>query len=373
VVEPTPRTERGAVDRLYEVDALRIFAAVAVMLYHYGFANFAAHYTDVEYRGLGVVTRYGYLGVDLFFVISGFVVLLSALGRRPEQFVISRIVRLYPAYWVAVTITSLVLVFLSAGEWPVTAVQYLANMTMFNALPNIPNIDVVYWTLWVELRFYAVILVLTFVGITRGRVLAVLWGWLAAAFLLAAGILPSSVQNLAGLVVQPEWAHYFIAGMAMCLIYRFGLSLQPVLIILIAFGRAVPVAIDFARRVSERYQEHIHPAAVVVVISIVFVAMTLVALRVTRRIGRPWFVVLGALTYPLYLVHDRVGIVLFDRLDDYLNRWVLLAVAVGVMLGVAWLIHRFVERPFAPVLRRGLTRILPGRAGSRTEPVRAAR
>jgi peptidoglycan/LPS O-acetylase OafA/YrhL len=50
------------------------------------------------------VSRYGYLGVDLFFVISGFVVQLSAWDRRPPEFVVSRIVRLYPAFWIAVTV-----------------------------------------------------------------------------------------------------------------------------------------------------------------------------------------------------------------------------------------------------------------------------
>ena len=47
------------------------------------------------------VTKYGYLGVNLFLLISGFVILVSSDGKSPRQFVISRIVRLYPTYWVA--------------------------------------------------------------------------------------------------------------------------------------------------------------------------------------------------------------------------------------------------------------------------------
>src|ERR1019366_5159909 len=102
-------------DRLYEIDLLRITAALAVVLYHYTFSGYAGHLTSIAFPALSHVTRYGYLGVDMFFTISGFVVLLSAWGRRPHEFVISRIVRLYPAYWVAVTITAIVAITLSRG------------------------------------------------------------------------------------------------------------------------------------------------------------------------------------------------------------------------------------------------------------------
>jgi peptidoglycan/LPS O-acetylase OafA/YrhL len=74
-------------------------------------------------------------------------VLLSAWDRTPRSFVISRAVRLYPAYWIAVTLTTIVSVGLSRGRFPVSLPQYLANLTMFNSLPNIQNVDVVYWTL----------------------------------------------------------------------------------------------------------------------------------------------------------------------------------------------------------------------------------
>ena len=182
-------------DRLHEIDLLRITAALAVVFYHYTFSGYAGHLTSVAFPALSAVTRYGYLGVDMFFVISGFVVLLSAWGRRPHQFTISRIVRLYPAYWVAVTITATVAVTLSHGLFKVTPVQYAANLTMFNSLPNIANVDVVYWTLWAEIRFYALVLVLTWIGITRLRVIAILWLWLAATAVIESRVLPGGLAG----------------------------------------------------------------------------------------------------------------------------------------------------------------------------------
>ena len=364
-------------DRLYEIDLLRITAALAVVLYHYTFSGYAGHLTSVGYPAVSIVTRYGYLGVDMFFVISGFVVLLSAWGRRPHEFVISRVVRLYPAYWVAVTITAIVAITLSHGLFKVTPVQYIANLTMFNSLPNIANVDVVYWTLWAEIRFYLLVFVLAWIGISRVRVLAVLWLWLAATAVMEAQVLPAGPAAKIDLIVQSQWSHYFIAGMALCLIYRTGFRWQLGAILVIAYGNAVYQAIRFAHRVSDRYHQVLHPSVVVAVITVIFIVATLIALRVTRRIGRPWFAVAGALTYPLYLVHAYNGFVLFNLLGGVLNRWVLLVAMVGGMGCAAYAINRLVEVRLAPRLKRALERYADaahrGLSGARRRSVRAGR
>lgn len=348
-------------DRLYEIDALRIAAAVFVMIYHYVFSAYAGGLSPIGFPAVDEIARFGYLGVDLFFMISGFVVLLNAWDRRPWAFVVSRIVRLYPAFWVAVTITVLVSVTLSMGRFPVTLVQYLANLTMFNSVPNIPNIDVVYWTLWSEIRFYALILVLTWIGITRSRMIGVLWGWLTLTLLLQSGLLPSSLRSVADLVVQSQFSHYFIAGMALCMAYRFGLSWQIGAIAVACLGNAVYRGIEFAGKVGTRYHTEISSAVVVAIIITIFTVMTLVALRVTRALGRPWFAVVGALTYPLYLIHAHVGFVIFARLGDNVQSYLLLVGTMALMGLLAYAIHALIERPLAPVLKQVLTPAVRGR------------
>jgi len=59
--------------RLHEIDLLRILAAVSVMAYHYLFSAYAGGLSGLHFPHVDVVARYGYLGVDLFFTISGFV------------------------------------------------------------------------------------------------------------------------------------------------------------------------------------------------------------------------------------------------------------------------------------------------------------
>jgi len=358
--------------RLHEIDLLRIIAAISVMTYHYLFSAYAGGLSGLHFPHADPIARYGYLGVDLFFTISGFVVLLSAWNRPPRSFLISRIVRLYPAYWIAVTVTAIVSVAFSKGRFPISAVQYVANLTMFNSLPNIENVDVVYWTLWAEFRFYAMILVLTWIGVTTKRVTIFLWGWLAATFVFETGILPHATD----LVLNTQFSHYFIAGMALCMIYRNGPSLQPLLICAIALGNAIPRAIGFADRVGVRYHTAIHSWVVVSIVVIIFAIMLLVALGKTQNLARPWFAVLGALTYPLYLVHAHVGFIIFERLGSHLNAVLLVIATMAVMIGAAAALHYGIEKPLAPRLKQLLERMLPGRPATvhtGSEPAREGR
>lgn len=345
-------------DRLHEIDLLRITAALGVVIYHYTFSGYARHLTSIAYPSLSVVTRYGYLGVDMFFTISGFVVLLSAWGRRPQEFVISRIVRLYPAYWVAVTLTTVVVLTLGRGLFHVTPIQYGANMTMLNAVAHIANIDVVYWTLYAEIRFYLLIFVLAWAGITRTRVIAVLWTWLAATAVIELHVLPAGLAATLDILVQSQWSHYFIGGMALCLIYRSGFSWQLGAVLVIAYANAVHQAITFGHLVADRYHQQLHSAVIAAVVTVIFIVMTLIALKVTRPLGRPWFAKAGALTYPLYLVHAYSGFVIINLIGRHLNRWLLLAVMITGMCGVAYAVHRFLEVALGARLKRGLTRLV---------------
>jgi peptidoglycan/LPS O-acetylase OafA/YrhL len=76
------------------------------------------------------------------------------------------------------------------------------------------------------------------------------------------------------------------------------------------------------------------------------------------RIRWKWLTLAGALTYPLYLVHGQVGFFLIETLQTHLQSYVVLAIATLTSFALAFLIHRFVERPAARPLRRAVDRSL---------------
>ena len=93
--------------RLALLDLLRFTAALSVVAYHWLF--WGIEHDAIRSFGRTPVSwlaAYGFLGVQLFFLISGFVIFLSASGREASAFAAGRATRLYPAYWAGVALTS---------------------------------------------------------------------------------------------------------------------------------------------------------------------------------------------------------------------------------------------------------------------------
>ena len=130
---------------LYELDLLRFLAAIAVVFFHYTFLNSINSELTPTYPALEGIFKYGYLGVELFFMISGFVILLTAMKTTAVEFTISRIKRLYPAFWVALIITTLAILFFAIDQQTSVGLkQFLFNFTMVPEYLGSVNIDPVY-------------------------------------------------------------------------------------------------------------------------------------------------------------------------------------------------------------------------------------
>jgi peptidoglycan/LPS O-acetylase OafA/YrhL len=102
-------------------------------------------------------TWFGWVGVEIFFVISGYVVANSSNGRSALYFIRSRISRLYPAVWVCSTITVVILLYSGMYEFSEIFTRYIHSIIL---IPIHPWVDPVYWTLAVEISFYFIFLCL---------------------------------------------------------------------------------------------------------------------------------------------------------------------------------------------------------------------
>jgi peptidoglycan/LPS O-acetylase OafA/YrhL len=342
------------------LDGLRFAAASAVFLFHLAFRAWNETVPGhVEYLWLGHVAKYGYLGVDLFFMISGFVILMSASRGSAREFLLSRVVRLYPAYWfcVAATYSFLVLWYWKTDAAP-DPIELLSNLTMFQSAFGMPHLDGSYWTLVVELHFYAVILV---VLATRqlAHIDGILAGWLLAG--IAADFVP--VLKAGSSHYAAPWCHYFVAGALAYRIHEAGLSRFRILFFGLAFVQAARHAHWYMHLKQKLTQVPFEVWVVQVLVAAMFAVFLLLAMgRLQLRL--PALRKLGTLTYPLYLIHGLIGstvLVAWVR-DHQGNRWVALGVVTAISLAAAWFINRFIERPGAPRLRRLLASFLLRRA-----------
>lgn len=346
------RNNSGGGSRLRALDGLRFLAAFTVLGYH-----FTAHGHDnwgprpsVVFPTLSEVTVYGALGPDLFFVISGFVILMTAWGRDLPGFVASRIARLFPAYWAAVLLTTLLLFVLWPGKKDLTPLDALVNLTMVQKIFSVPHLDGVYWTLWVEFRFYLLIGVLAVVGITRQRILA-----FAALWPIVGKLAMRYDADMLHQLLITEYAPLFAGGMLLYLIHREGHSLLPWL--LVGSNAILAVQSLMGNQVSSLTEDTgvaVRPVVIAILLFGCFVAVAIVTLTPVSRIGARWLTTVGALTYPLYLLHEYWGWWVIAHLHPALGPYPTLALAVVVALAMACLVYFGIERPFAERMRRAV-------------------
>lgn len=327
--------------RVNELDLLRFVAALAVVFFHYSFRGYAADaMSAMPYPLLAEWSKYGYLGLELFFMISGFVILMTATGRSLRHFAISRIVRLYPAYWVCCTITFVMTIAMGKPRYSASLGQYLANMTMMSGFFGVPFIDDVYWSLCVEMIFYAVMAA----ALLLRRVHQFQWiliAWLLAE--IALEILPIG-QFQARLLA--DYSVCFIAGAGCFLIWSQGLSLTRVAIVATAWGLTVFQACRRLPRFEDHYSTSMSAYVVAGIITTFFVVMLLVALRRTGAVGLQRWPLAGAITYPLYLLHENVGFMIFNSLYPRINPHILFWGTIGIVTAAAFAVHVFIERRF---------------------------
>jgi peptidoglycan/LPS O-acetylase OafA/YrhL len=338
--------------RIAVLDGFRLLAATMVVFYHYvGVPNAKigkTGRTDVLAWGtsaanvfphfLNQLASYGWTGVELFFMISGFVICMSGWGRRPADFFVSRVVRLVPAYWAATLLTAAVIMIFPRLTSGARFSVVLTNLTMVQSAYGVPNLVPAYWTLFVELTFYLLFGLVAIGGITYRRMVTfcVLW---SVASLVAADAHRELLSN----IINPPYSPFFVAGIAFFLIHKFGGNL--LLWAIVAYSWLISVN-----------QPHTNPPwPVVVLITAFFAVMAIVATHRLDGIQWRWLPLAGALTYPLYLIHQDIGFTAFSYLKHLAPAWVIAGLVYLAMLGIAWLIHRGVEQPLAPLLRRKLT------------------
>ena len=351
--------------RLVALDGLRFAAAAAVLLYHFVAVNHHAWRgrTDDVMPGVQQVAAFGSFGVQLFFVISGYVILMTAWNRDVRGFVASRVGRLFPAYWAAVAITLALLVLVIPGRRDVDLPQAVMNLTMVQRAFGIEDVEAVYWTLWSELRFYVLVGILLAVGLTRGRLIAFVTIWPV----LGAIATRTGSDLLADVLVAAD-APLFAGGMVLFLLTREPRS--PVL--WLALGLDVALAAAHSGRIQAVRIENstdlvLGPATSWTAIVVCFALVAAATMTPLTRLSWGWLTALGALTYPLYLVHSSWGRWVIESAHPYLPGWATLGLAVATCLALALAIHRLAERPFGPRLRRAVERDL--RRDTPTAPV----
>ncbi len=318
-------------DRITNLDLLRGVAALAVCLFHFDYDG-ALGIPSVSH-----VLSYGYLGVQMFFVISGFIIPYSMLrsGYRIKNikgFLIGRLVRLYPAYIIA-SVAALSMWYGAAltpnyeGEWPsFSLIQVISNIFLICDFTNTNWLITIAWTLAIEAQFYLLIALffpLAFSSNNWIRRLAMAL-WIMAPIMAGKG--PTVLT----------WTALFSLGMIVCQ-WKSRMIGWP----------------EFAIMVTAAFYAHAEvysPTQSFVGIATMCTIAFLPQIKFSRMTK------IGVISYSLYLIHNNIAgpILHFSKsLPDLL--WIRLStlvLSVTISIAVASIFYRLIEKPSHALSRR---------------------
>ena len=348
-----PAEKRVPGPRFRELDGLRGIAALAVVFSHYTGAH-NSHYPQDPAAFHDAA--WGAAGVQLFFIISGFVIFMSARrANRPSDFAISRAARLYPPYWISLVFAVGLLLLHPVPGFPFTWGQALVNLTMVQRWVGVDNVVDVYWTLAVEMQFYVIILILLYLTRCRLSDRVVLWGSLAwsviswAVVLFTAPHVGSDPQRdplwvkLLNNATVAEYAPLFVLGMALYIARQTGRHRGWV-----AAAAVSAVGSTFVMRGM--------PLALEVLVVVLLAVTVMLRERTSVLLLAPvqWY---GKISYSLYILHAIPGYILIHALWPYVGRNMAMLVALAVVSVLAWALQKYGEEHLGRAAKRGLTRV----------------
>lgn len=353
----------GGRSRIAPLDGFRALAVVMVVAFHY-LADLAMQPEMTHLYPFGdayvalPLVRFGNLGVQLFFIVSGFVIAMTLeVSRTPAEFALKRFARLFPSMLLCTLLTFAALTWLPHPTWRVTAIDLLPGLTFVSEHVwsvwldrPVSIVDGVYWTLFVEMKFYVLAAALFFV-VRKAPLLFSLGALLNLVFLITrlkfVGLPEGWIEIVKTSTVYDQLP-LFVAGVAFYSLnarrHRF-----------VAWWLLAESAVMLLMRLKFEAE----PALFLGVFYLMFIGLVYAPQTVAVFAWRP-LVAIGASSYALYLLHNRLGISLTYNLGFAAPGWLrhspVLPVGVGVAIAlISIAVHRVWELPSRRVIvDRGL-------------------
>jgi peptidoglycan/LPS O-acetylase OafA/YrhL len=329
------------------LDLLRFFAIIFIYFGHFADSfNYVYQIVPANLKYTHIV-RYGSIALVIFFIVSAFVVTMTSMKRTAKEFVLIRVSRLYPLFWVSCVVGFIVSRYSPFPTYIAynTLKDLLANLTMIPSLLGFHLINPVYHTLVIEIGFYIFILLILAFKLWD-KILWIISVLIAASFI---GIL-YSVWICS--IVTP-----FIAGMLFYFIYAKKYTTWKVYTLAaLNFVSALLCSKSLADDIDLYYKQpgSASPYIFALLIIVIYAIFLLVSFRKINIPGSLFLQKLGELSYSFFLFHIYfLGIYWYFR-NSIQGDILLIGLAVVISI-FSLLVNLLVEKPLNAIFGKILT------------------
>ncbi len=335
--------------RYKSIDSFRGIAALMVVLFHLS-GNLKVELSQILPEFVMKSISFGYLGVPIFFVISGVVIALSVGKARVTpsyvgNFALRRSIRLDPTYWVAILIAISLLylkTLMGYSDEPLPSFgSILAHMFYLQDLLTIsPQISVVYWTLCLEIQLYLFYILTMLVCQSMNKVNSqALFTSIALLFGFASLLYDYEVLSVSKALFISYW-HYFLLGV---LFYNMLAEQKGAKVIFFSWLAIEVLFLSYFE---------LKTYAIAGCCFIVLLYGLWKAKRLEHAFTSKGFIFLGTISYTLYLIHPDIGWKFISIVKAYIGRdlssiegLVLFFASILVSIFSAYVLHMLVEKP----------------------------
>jgi peptidoglycan/LPS O-acetylase OafA/YrhL len=343
-----PKSKNQKLKRLIELDSLRGIACISVILFHY------TSYYELNWKHSQkplVLFEYGKYGVELFFLLSGFVIFMSLKNKSVQEFAILRFCRLFPTYWIAIVFIFMIsrVVILSPEivvHGDISFPELLVNFTMIPTIFSFRYVDSSHWSLGFELLFYLQIAVIFVITNKRENLIL-------SALLLVTSISIFWHSFIRYFNIEPwmtvwwnedmsHWQYIIAKLFVLPYIHLFLIGVSSYLLYQKQTLRLARIGIIFGV-ISDYFIWGWEHLVAVVFVTLLFYTAIFFKLPFLRS---QLLAYLGTISYSLYLIHQNIGFRIIQVTEKLgVNSNVAIIIAIFSAIVLAHPLYFFIEKP----------------------------